>query len=150
MNEKVNKTIAQIRSFVHSLSDVRKLGLMMFLVVVLMITWSGIRVIETNYHLQRSISQLQQENAVRQLENQNLELENQYFESEEYLELEARKNFGLAAEGETVVVVPKAVALNHTTAEPDLDVTERQAEEAKWRQNLNAWLDFLLHRGVQS
>lgn len=150
MVQKITRYLQIIWSFLLSLRDIRRLGMVLFLIVVLMITWSGVRVIETNYRLQRSIAQLEQENQVRELENKNLELENQYFESDEYLELEARKNFGLAAPGETVIVVPKRVALNHTVPEPTEETPVSSEILPEWRQNVNAWLDFLLHRTDQS
>jgi cell division protein FtsB len=130
-----------------SLQDVRTLGLLMFLVVALLISWSGIKVIETNYGLQKNIAELSQQNDVNKLKNRNLELQNQYYKTNEYLELEARKNFGLAAPGETVLVVPKAVALKHTVAEP-LSVKEPQKVEnkPKYQQNFDSWMDFLFHR----
>jgi cell division protein FtsB len=148
MRDKIKKYEPKARELLTLIQDVRALGMIMFGVIALMITWSGVKVIETNYTLQRSISQLEQENAVRELENRNLELENQYFESDEYLELEARKNFGLAAPGETVWVVPKAVALRYTIPPEQSNEPAVVAKEElpTYRRNLNAWTDFLFYR----
>lgn len=119
-------------------------GVVMFLVVALMITWSGVHVIETNYRLQQDIALLQQQNQIQELKNQNLALENTYLESDEYLELEARKNLGLAAPGETVWVVPKAVALRNTV--PPLEQPKQTTETGGSTSNFEAWLDFLFNR----
>ncbi len=139
-----NKIIQEARVF----QDVRALGIVMFLVIALLISWSGVKVIETNYRLQKEIARMQQETEVRRLENRNLALENQYFETDEYLELEARKNFGLAAPGETVLVVPKIVALKNVTIKDEADVsrTTQNKNQPKWQQNITAWFDFLLHK----
>ena len=127
-----------------SFKDVRLIGAVMFLVVALMITWSGVHVIETNYALQQDIALLQQQNEIQKLKNQNIALENKYLESDEYLELEARKNLGLAAPGETVWVVPKAVAMRY--AIPPL-AEEKQARESKEpSSNFEAWMNFLFNR----
>jgi cell division protein FtsB len=138
------KIIQEARVF----QDVRALGVVMFLVIALLISWSGVKVIETNYKLQKEIARMEQETAVRRLQNRNLELENKYFETEEYLELEARKNFGLAAPGETVLVVPKAVALKNTVPveQTDTPIMKKEEDKPKWRQNIDAWMDFLFHR----
>ncbi len=138
------KIIAEVRVF----QDVRALGVVMFLIVALLISWSGIKVIETNYGLQKEIARMQQENEIRQLENRNLELENQYFETDEYLELEARKNFGLAAPGETVYVVPKQVAMKNIVSSDTVapSGTPREVEKPTWQQNIDAWFEFLLHK----
>jgi cell division protein FtsL len=127
----------------RSFQDVRIIGVVMFLVVALMITWSGVSVIETNYRLQKDIALQQQKNTIQELKNQNLALENKYLESNEYLELEARKNLGLAAPGETVYVVPKAVAIKHTIP-PEKVTTESESKNQK--SNIEAWIDFLFNR----
>ena len=76
--------------FIMQFSDVRKVGTLVFVVIALLITWSGVKVITTNYALQKDIAVMQQQNEVRRLQNQNLELENKFYETDEYLELEAR------------------------------------------------------------
>ncbi len=131
------------------LRDVRVLGLAAFGVLVLLVSWSGVQVIQTNYDLQKQISKLQQQNAVQQLENTNLNLRNQYFNTDQYLELTARKQFGKAAPGESVLLVPKSVALAHTVNLPKPTSQPKDAPEThkpKYQQNFEAWMDFLLHR----
>ena len=148
MIEKIKKYQSKIIQEARIFQDVRALGIAMFLVIALLISWSGVKVIETNYSLQKEIARMEQETEVRRLENRNLELENQYFETDEYLELEARKNFGLAAPGETVLVVPKSVALKNVVPEERLNIPGKTAEKKKpkWQQNMDAWMDFLLHK----
>lgn len=129
------------------LRDVRVVGLLLFLVVVLMISWSGIKAIETNYQLQREIAHLQQQNELQELTNRNLELENAFFDTPQYLELAAREGFGLAAPGESVVIIPKAVALANTVDAPAAHAA-LQAEDNRSviQRNFEAWMDFFFHR----
>src|ERR1700729_4096670 len=101
--------------YVQRLGDLRFTGQLVFAVIVLLITWSGIKSIQTNYGLQKQISGLKQQVAVQQLENNNLSLQNQYLNSDQYLNVAARQNFGLADPGETEVIVPESVALTYTT-----------------------------------
>ncbi|HZM64559.1 MAG TPA: septum formation initiator family protein, partial [Candidatus Saccharimonadales bacterium] len=103
----------RIKGIILQLRDVRVVGLLLFLIVVLMISWSGIKAIETNYQLQKEIAQLKDQTDLQQLVNENQRLENGYFDTPQYLELAAREDFGLAAPGESVVIVPKSVALAH-------------------------------------
>lgn len=129
--------------------DIRAVGLLFFGVIVLLISWSGVKVIESNYRLQRQISGLEQQKEVQQLANTNLKLQNEYFNTEQYQELAARRNFGLAAPGETVWVVPKATALAHTVDLPateQAEVTATQARQPAYQRNLQAWMNFLFHR----
>lgn len=149
MFAKIKNIDKKIVAYARQMRDVRFVGMILFLVVVLMISWSGVKVIDTNYGLQRQIAALEQQNAVQQLSNQNLSLQNDYFESNQYLELAARQNFGLAAPGETVLIVPRSVALKHTIeplTQPAKEDTIAKSKQAAWQRNLQAWMSFFLHR----
>ena len=111
---KFKQSAETIYAYVNRLRDVRFAGQVLFVIVVLLVSWSGVKAINTNYSLQKQISTLQQQNAIQALENNNLKLQNQYYNSNQYLELSARQNFGLAAPGETELVVPQNVALSYT------------------------------------
>lgn len=142
------KTIQNhVVSFVRRLSDVRFAGQVLFVVIVLMISWSGVKTIQTNYGLQKKISALKQQNDLQRLRNENLALQNQYLNSNQYLELSARQNFGLAMPGEKEVIVPKEVALDSTVnlpapAKPDL----AKASKPAYQRNFESWVNFFLHR----
>ena len=109
---------------------------------------------QSNYELQKKISKLQQENTVLYLENGNTYLQNQYYKTDQYLELSARQNLGLAAPGEQVLLVPRDVALRYV--DPSLDKTAvyvkdvAQDKRPKYVKNLESWRDFLLGRNVSS
>ncbi|HET9173891.1 MAG TPA: septum formation initiator family protein, partial [Candidatus Saccharimonadales bacterium] len=108
---------------VHRFSDIRFTGQVLFGVVVVLISWSGAKAVQSNYGLQKQISTLQQQNAVQQLANNNLKLQNEYYNTNQYLELSARQNFGLANPGETEILIPKSVALANTVAVPEVTTT---------------------------
>ena len=123
------------------------MGLLVFTVIVLLISWSGVKSIQTNYGLQKQIARLTQENQVRQLENTNLALQNNYYNTPQYLEITARQNLGLAAPGETELLVSKEVALKHTVDPPKTETVSPEVhKQAFWQRNFQAWLDFFLHR----
>lgn len=133
------------------LSDVRNLGLMVFCVIALLVTWSGIKVVQTNYNLQKQISTMQQENDIKRLENSNLALENKYLETDQYIELAARRDFNKALPGEKLLIVPEAVAMKHTVEVevPKAETSQEQSVrvEGPWyERNFNAWLDFLFRK----
>jgi len=139
-------------SVVASLSDVRNIGMIAFGIVALLVTWSSVKVVQTNYGLQKRLSTLQQQNEVSKLANENLKLKNQYYQTDDYLELAARKHFNKAKEGEKLVIVPKEVALARTTEVKKLNTLEdsstitEEASGGSAQRNFNAWLDFLFHR----
>ncbi|MDB5170522.1 MAG: hypothetical protein JWO35_216 [Candidatus Saccharibacteria bacterium] len=134
-------------SYVQRLGDIRFAGQVLFVVIVLMISWSGIKTIQTNYGLQKQISKLNQQNSVKKLENNNLALKNEYYKSNQYLELSARRNFGLAAPGEKEIIVPESVALTYAAQLPE---TDKQAtvvvKQPAYQRNIESWVNFFLHR----
>jgi cell division protein FtsB len=130
------------------LRDPRMIGIGLFLVVVFLIAWSGVKAIETNYGLQRQIATLEQQNTVQHLSNENMKLQNEYYKTPQYLDIAARKEFGLAAKGETVLVVPQKVALAHTVNLPKTEIQQAReaAKKPAYQRNFEAWMDFFLHR----
>ena len=146
MNEKLKQQQDFVVRFVRNLSDVRFAGQVLFAVIVLLISWSGVKSIQANYNLQKQISALQQQNEVQKLANDNLKLQNQYFNSKQYLELSARQNFNLAAPNEKEILVPKTVALANTVNLPQTEAVATSPDRRPlYQQHYQAWLDFFLH-----
>jgi cell division protein FtsB len=135
---------------VQQLLDIRNIVLYIFGLIVLAIAWSGAKTVQNNYELQKQVTSLQQQNRVLSLLNANTYLQNQFYHTNEYLELSARQNLGLAAPGEQVLIVPKAVAMKYV--DPSLAKTSSFSENIpsdkrpNYVKNLEAWRDFLLGR----
>jgi cell division protein FtsB len=159
MNDKLQKYKQVIHKIIthpntQSVRDVRVLGLIGLGLLVLIASWSGVRVIETNYELQKRIASEQQKNEIQKLKNDNIKLQNDYYNSDTYLELTARRLYGKAAPGETLIIVPETVAL--ANAPNILDTVEDQAQQElpdnrpQYRKNFDAWMDILFRQGRQS
>lgn len=143
------KTYAKL-DLVQQFRDIRFVGFLVFGVLVLLVSWSGASIIETNYSLQKQVSKLEQENEVARLENNNLRLQNEYYNSNQYLELTARRQFGKGQPGEKLLLVPKSVALKYTVDIPEAEKAASATpvlNKPRVQQNLEAWTDFFLHRG---
>jgi cell division protein FtsB len=148
IQNKLQPYVGMVRSYVLSLRDIRNVGLLVFTVIVLLISWSGVKSIQTNYGLQKQITRLSQQNQLSSLQNTNLALQNQYYNTPQYLEIAARENLGLAAPGETELLVSKDVALAHTVKQPGAAEAQSQVpKQPFWQRNYQAWIDFFLHRG---
>ncbi len=140
MYEKI-KTI--VIDYLKSLTDIRVLGQTVFVIIVLLTSWSGIKAIQTNYELQKKIVRLEQQVEIAELENRNLELSNKYLETDQFLELSVRRQFGKAAPGERIYIVPKDVALKYAPELPNQDTGKKDQTAKPWyQQNLEAWLNF--------
>ena len=135
------------QQFMVRMRDPKFAGMMLFLVVVLLISWSGVKSIQSNYELQKQIAALEQQNDLQNLRNTNLDLENQYYNTNSYQDLQARLNLGLAAPGEKEILVPKDVALNYTVDLPKQAVTTKPKDKQSGGQrNFESWVNFFLHR----
>ncbi len=147
MQNKINqyKNIALYN--IQRLSDIRFTGQLVFAVIVLLVTWSGIKSIQTNYGLQKQITSLQQQNRLQQLQNNNLALQNEYLNSGQYIELSARQNFGLAMPGEKELIVPSSVAMAYTTDITSTTKTSTASQhKSTYQTNFESWVDFFMHR----
>lgn len=130
-------------------TDIRHLLLYIFIIIVLAISWSSLKTIQTNYQLQKKIALLKQQNAVLDLQNQNTALSNQFYNSNEYLDLAAREDLGLAAPGETVLLISKSAALKYVDPNLATQASTPSADTRPWViKNLEAWRDFFLGRPV--
>lgn len=127
--------------------DIRFTGQVIFIAVVLLITWSGIQAIQSNYKLQQQVSEIKQQNQVASLQNSTIALQNEYYKSNQYLELSARQNFGLALPGEKELLVPQSVALSYTVNPPTFSGTSTSDNSTSSQLNFITWVDFFLHRG---
>ena len=133
--------------YVQRLGDIRFTGQLIFALIVLLITWSGIKSVQMNYGLQKQIAGLKQQVAVEQLQNNNLALQNNYLDSNQYLDVAARQNFGLAAPGEKEVIVPQSVALAYTTnLPPSGSPASATTKQPVYQRNFESWVNFFLHR----
>jgi len=147
MFEKIKNALTSKKA--KQLADARNIGLYIFGLVVVAIAWSGAKTVQNNYALQKQISTLKQQNAVLELQNDNTALQNKYYQTDQYLELSARQNLGLAAPGEQVMIVPKTTAMSYIdsdlakTVRPDSTAPDKRPGYVK---NLEAWRDFLLGR----
>lgn len=149
MQAKIKQYWANLEKYIDQLQDVRVVGLLTFAVIMVLIAWSGANAIDTNYGLQRQISKLQQQNQVKELTNTNLQLQNEYFNTNQYLELAARQNFGLAMSGETELLVPTSVAMAHTINVADSEqqqAVQTAAKQPAYQRNFQAWINFFFHR----
>ena len=136
----------KILYFIKSLSDLRTLGQVFFVIIVLLISWSGVKAIQTNYELQKKIVRLQQEVEIQKLENENLKLSNQYLETDQFLELAARRQFGKGAPGEKLLVVPKDTAMKFVTRTNSTKQKDKRISQPAYQRNLEAWVNFFFRK----
>lgn len=109
------------------------------ILIAVSLIWNTIGVVQKNYGLQAQVDKLENEIAILELQNQQLKYDIEYYQTDEYLELEAREKFNKKAPGERVV------ALSDNDLKDPLP-EEEQAElipKPQYEQNLEQWLYFL-------
>lgn len=141
------------RKKIQKIMDPRNIGLYIFAIIILAITWSGMKTIQSNYQLQKQIATLKQQNAILDLENQNSALQNQYLQTDQYLDLAARQDLGLAAPGEQIMLISHQVTLKYydEALAPKTTTSPSSADtRSKYIKNLEDWRDLLLGRNINS
>ncbi|GAC1391606.1 MAG: hypothetical protein NVSMB46_04720 [Candidatus Saccharimonadales bacterium] len=136
------------KTIIALIKDIRVLGLLAFTVIVILVSWSGVKVIQINFDLEKQVAKLKQENQIHELENNNMKLQNEYYKTNTYLELSARKQFGKALPGESVIIIPKQEALTYSASIVAITTNPYSTikKTSTYKNNLNAWLDFFTHR----
>lgn len=138
----LDKIKIKLSEYFKSLTDIRVLGQTLFVIIMLLVSWSSVKAIQKNYLLQKQISRLEQEVEIAQLENDNQKLNNLYLETDQFVELSARRQFGLGAPGEKLLVVPREVAIkNSIKIKTDKD-TVKNVKKPKYQKNIEAWVSF--------
>jgi cell division protein FtsB len=137
---------AKAQQQIDRFRDVRFSGQIVFIALTLLISWSGVKSIQTNYGLQKQVTALAQQNTIQKLENENLKLQNSYYNSNQYLELSSRQNFGLAAAGEKEILVPQKIALAYSINVPTTVAKHVNDQQPITQHNFESWVDFFLHR----
>ncbi len=128
-----------IHTLRHFIKEYYTLDNIVLLAAILMASgfiWSTMGALQNNFVLQNQVDVLHSEVEASKLEADNLSLENTYFASSEYLELQARQQFGKAAPGEHMLILP---------ANTVSDTASTQANKAKITvssSNFQAWLSF--------
>lgn len=144
MLQKLTDTLPDKKT-VRMLLDLRNIGLYIFALLVLSVTWSSAKVLQRNYELQKQVAVLEQQNRVAELQNQTIELRNKYLKSDEYVELEARRQTGKGLPGEQVLLVPKEIALQNTVPPLELPAATTSLDQSTrpwFAQNVRDWFDF--------
>lgn len=118
-----------------------------FAAVLILLVYLGVStlgVIAKNYRLQQRVDELTAQNELLRLQNQQLEYEITYFQTDAFVEMEAREKLGLQAPGEQVVIFPDRVPgpAEPPEPEPKLSIEETVVD------NLKQWLYFLFRLEV--
>lgn len=98
--------------------------------------WSTMGALQSNYVLQSQVDILRSQVEASKLESETLALENTYFASDEYLELQARQQFGKAAPGEKMLILPA------NTVSDTVTTSANKSDSIASNSNFQAWLNF--------
>lgn len=126
------------------LSDIKKhltldnIALLVAMVLALSWAWSTINVLTKNYDLEKQVQQARLDNQVMELQNENLRLQQAYYQTDEFLELQARALLNKARVGEHLVILPHS----SSTGSDKTDTASLVVEKSNFEQ----WMDFLFGR----
>ncbi len=124
----------EFRQLVKKQYTLDNIVLVVAIVIAMSWLWGTMGTLQNNYLLQRQVDALQQDVAQTKIETETLALENKYFESQEYLELQARQRLNKAAPGEHLLLLPA-----NTTSESQASQTTPLATQ---QSNIKEWINF--------
>ncbi len=125
-------------------SDIKKhltldnIALLVAMLLALSWAWSTINVLTKNYDLEKQVQQARLDNQVMELQNENLRLQQAYYQTDEFLELQARALLNKARAGEHLVILPHSNSTNNDKTDTASLVIEKS--------NFEQWMDFLFGR----
>ena len=131
---------------INRFEDIRFTGQVIFGIIVILIFWSGARAVESNYQLQKQITAINEQNNIIRLQNNDIKLQNEYYRSNQYIELQARQNLGLAYPGETELIVPSNIALKYVVKVNNTYSTNSSSNSQSITKNFSDWLNFFFHK----
>ena len=117
----------------------------LFLVVALSLMVNTVKVIQRNYELQQDVDNLAAEVALIEVQNQNLKYNIEYYQTDAYLEVEAKQRFNLAESGEKVIFLPKDGDLEPEPLRSSLSA--QSSAQPEYERNFDKWIAFLFGGG---
>ena len=130
----------RMNNYLREILSSRGLVFLLFIFIASSLIWNTIQVIQRNFELQKDVDKLEEEISLLELENTNLKLGIDYYNTDSFLELEARKKFNRVASGEKVLLLEKNN--DEIKAQEKAKLEKQEEERAQYQQNLDAWLDF--------
>lgn len=121
----------------------RHLVIVVFLLLFVYGAYSTVNVISRNYGLQRQVDSLTQEVELLKLQNQELEYRNAYFQTDAFVEREARDKLSLQAPGEQVVIFTNKIPSRARIDEELAAKTKPKSLVEESASNFEQWLYFL-------
>jgi len=140
MNIKIKQYIYKVR---HNYMTVNNMIIVIALFVALGFVWGSLNAMQKNYGLQKDLDEKQKELTIDQLENKNLQLEGLYYQTDEYKELAARRDVGLAKNGEKLLILPNNTDLALQIDKKTSNTVSRQTTNQKNESNIQKWINFL-------
>ena len=106
---------------------------------------------QTNFAAQKMVDSQKRELDLMQLEVDTLQYQQNYYKSDEYKDLAARTNLGLAAPGEKVLLLPKnspaVVMADKESEKKSLAPSTRATTPAS--SNFDQWINFFLGNNAE-
>jgi cell division protein FtsB len=102
--------------------------------------WGSIGMMQRNYDLQKEVDTKTRNLKLAELQTQNLAYEQRYYQSGEYQELEVRKRLGLAAPGESVLILPPN---SQQAKSADVVAVKKSVKLAVPASDFQQWMNFL-------
>ena len=138
-NTNIKRLVYKLKTHYLSMNNI---VLILALLIAAGWAWGSLNMMSRNYQLQRNLGDKKRQLALMEIEVDNKRLEQKYYKTNEFLEISARENLGLAKAGEKILI------LDPPSKEIQLKANnEKRKENArtdfKKDSNMDQWVNFL-------
>lgn len=107
------------------------------ILVLFWFSFNTVKITLRNYELAQQIDNLEEEIAVLELENQNFKFQINYYQTDAYLDLEARDKLNVVSPGERLLILP-----DDRYDGVSVSTESEASDESQVKQNFDEWMNF--------
>ncbi|MGB4762443.1 MAG: hypothetical protein WBP12_03770 [Candidatus Saccharimonas sp.] len=131
--------------FWHAHGTLNNIVMAVALVIATGWAWGSVSMIQTNFNAQKSLEDQRRQLELTQLEVDTLQYQQNYYKTDEYKDLAARKDLGLASPGEDVLLLPPntQAVKDQDAADAEKTAVQASGESSITESNFDQWMSFL-------
>lgn len=129
----------------HTYGTLNNVVMAVALVIATGWAWGSVSMIQTNFNAQKSLEDQRRQLELTQLEVDTLQYQQNYYKTDEYKDLAARKDLGLASPGEDVLLLPPNTQSVKDADSRDVTTLAAQSsgDNRSTESNFDQWMSFL-------
>ena len=134
----------RLRHLWHTYGSLNNIVMVVALLIAASWAWGSISIMQTNFDAQKVVDDQKRQLELTQLQVDTLQYQQNYYNSDEYKDLAAREDLGLASPGEKELILPPNSAKAKQEDNVDAQQQLTQPTVGSAQNNFDQWMGFLL------